>query len=301
MESDFTPLEQYDSLARRLGLEKLFIKREDLNPSGSHKDRGVWGMMLGHMDEGVSNFVISSSGNSAISAAYFMQKSQNNENNKLYIYISPRMSNEKRERLDEIVNDNPNIEVRLSERAKSDAFAFAKESGFRLLRASVDDRALIGYGDLAREINNQIDGDLSYHIFIPTSSGTTALGLYKSFKTDNIGQTREISIHIAQSVACNVIAKKFDSDFTPSDTSLASAIVDTIGHRKKEVIEAVKDSNGFGWVISDDDLIKARELLESYTDICDAGWDSLLSLASLMKAMKTRNDIKNAILIFTGK
>ena len=66
-----TPCTEAPSLAAELGLEKLWLKREDLNPTGSHKARGAayqvsWAHGAGHR-----MVAISSSGNAAVAVAAY--------------------------------------------------------------------------------------------------------------------------------------------------------------------------------------------------------------------------------------
>jgi len=305
-----TPLEKYPELAQAVEVENLFIKREDLNPSGSHKDRAIWSMLEHYYKQGIKHFVISSSGSAAIAAAYF---GSHIKNLKLNIFISPRMSADKKQRLDKIIKDNHNIKLQISDRAKTEAIRFARDNKHQLVRTSTDDLALAGYNRLGEELNRQLieqGSDVGYFdIFIPTSSGTTLQGLFEYLRTQNHhGNIRAndtmkslLRLHIVQTTKVNIIAREFDQDFEQNDTSLASAIVDTIGHRKDDVVKATKDSGGSGWVISDSQLQKARGLAEKNTGIENPSWDSLLSLAGLIKAKKQGLAIKNAIILFTGK
>lgn len=64
-----TPLTDASALAAELGLRSLWIKREDHNPSHSHKDRGLLYQVAAHRRAGATSFVLSSSGNAAVAAA----------------------------------------------------------------------------------------------------------------------------------------------------------------------------------------------------------------------------------------
>jgi len=52
-------------------LDDFYIKREDLNPTGSAKDRALFYQVNNLQKLGFTNAVISSTGNAAISASYF--------------------------------------------------------------------------------------------------------------------------------------------------------------------------------------------------------------------------------------
>lgn len=287
-----TSLVDMPELAADLGLKKIFIKQENQNPSGSHKDRAIWLMIDHYIEQGIKHFIISSSGNAAISAAYYCTL---NKNIKLDVLVSPNMPEDKKLRLNNLVKNQNHIFVHKSSKAKSEAIKMAKEPGAQLLRTSVDDTGLPGYEKIAIELDEQMaeqNEDINnYQIFVPTSSGTTLVGLARGF----IEVRKNPPLHIVQSSRVNIMAKEFDADFEKSNTSLASAIVDTIGHRKDEVVKNIKDSRGSGWVITDEELKSAQSMLES-----NYSWDSLLALAGLVKANKV-NKINNALLLFTGK
>lgn len=93
----------------------------------------------------------------------------------------------------------------------------------------------------------------------------------------------------------------FDSDFKPQKTSLASAIVDKVGKRKKEVIKIIKKTNGWGWTINDQELKNAQKIVELNTNLDKINYDSLLSIAGLIKAQKNGWNFKGPVCcLFTG-
>src|SRR5438874_13204964 len=66
-----TPLEESPALARWAGLRRLWLKREDRNPTGSHKDRGAAYQISRCRATGDRVAVISSSGNAAVAASTY--------------------------------------------------------------------------------------------------------------------------------------------------------------------------------------------------------------------------------------
>ena|SRR3989338_3252058 len=295
-----TPFEEYPTLAEKLGIKRLFIKREDLNPSGSHKDRTIWPLLAYYARKGKESFVIPSSGNAAISAAYYLK--HNDEKLRLDIFVSPEINKEKRERLSAAVENQEKIHIHLSPRAKSDALRFAREKNSELIRTSTDAIALEGYKVLARELLQNIGENLDIEkdkvsLFIPTSSGTTVEGLFEGFKKLKIMP----ALNIVQTEYVAPIARELDSKFERKQSSKASAVVDTIAHRKPNVLKAVRESKGSGYVVSDEALEKAKNLLEETTPIRNISWDSLLALAGTIKAKEAGRIEKNVILLFTGR
>ncbi|GAB4164289.1 MAG: hypothetical protein Fur003_6490 [Candidatus Dojkabacteria bacterium] len=303
-----TPTKSSHVLATMLGLERLYMKREDNNPSGSHKDRMIAFEISAHMQDGVKDIVISSSGNTAISAMLYC-KYLNNLN--LHLFLSVNLPEDKITRIEHALEANINVprteqvitydnfHLHFSHRPVSGAFKFAKENNFVLLRGSTDPYAIEGYKTIAFELIKQIP-QVS-EIFLPVSSGTTALGIYEGFKIVNekMGLNIKIpEIHIVQTSRVNPMAREFDKDFTKSASSIAKSIVDRVGHRKKEVVDIVRASNGFGWVISDQELQYAQRLLK-FANV-STSIESAMTIAAIKKALATRRRLKFPVCIFTG-
>lgn len=298
-----TAQESYPKLAKAIGVSKIILKREDLHPFGSHKGRSIPQMITNYANQGYKNFIISSSGNAALAAIRLVQEyNLDNPHHKitLKIFIGKNIDKNK---LHNLKNGSTNeITIEQTERPRQAAFQMEKDGSdlqshsrqVKNLRQSTDDSALAGYETLAKELNEIKNLQA---IFIPTSSGTTAQALgYYFFKLGNNPQ-----IHIVQTSACAPIASIFDKNYSLTEQCLASAIVDNVAHRKEKVIEIIKNSHGFGWIISDKEIAQAIKLTKEKTDI-DISPNSALAIAGLQKALKSgwKFDGATACLI-TGK
>ncbi|MBD3329725.1 pyridoxal-phosphate dependent enzyme [Candidatus Dojkabacteria bacterium] len=264
----------------------VHLKLENLNETGSHKDRGLKTQIQKHIDDGAGKFVISSSGNAAISASKFCMEHKL----PLTIFVSPDTPKFK---LDRIYN-YPGLTIEFSKRPKHDAFQMAKNSKAVFLRASTDSYAVEGYQSIAIELSKQVPGCTD--LFLPVSSGTTAVGVYQGFKI--LDSPNKIPrFHVVQTTRVNTISQEFDKDFDPTEDSIAQAIVDRIGHRKKEVIEIVRKTNGWGWVVSDSEIIQAKELMPTAIQASNEG---AMSVAGLIKALRNDWEISVPVCIITG-
>ena len=312
-----TPLQEYPSLAKELDMERLFVKREDMNPSGSHKDRAMFPYVDKLISAGEKEFCLSSSGNLAITAAYYANKKNNAY---FHIFLPELFSAEKKKRLQEALyaqkSINPpnitivtngglveNVHVCWSTRPKTDAMRFSREKKVRLLRGSTDDGMLEGYHQMAEELIEQTGGNIG-SIFMAVSSGTMAVGLWEGFQSMVVtGRDLSLpSLHVVQTTKVHPIASQFDHDFTLTKTSLASAIVDRVAHRKAQVIQAVKESGGWGWVVGDSEISNAKVQISKLTEIEDISSENAMALAGLQKAIE--KDFKVAspiVLVCTGK
>jgi threonine synthase len=232
-------------------------------------------------------FVISSSGNAAISAGNIIKTIPDAN---LEIFISKNIDEKKLNKL--MYLNSKRIKINQGFKPKSDAILFAKKNDFINLRASTDTNALIGYKTISYELESEARS--SDGIFIPVSSGTAALGIALGFEDLGI----KIPIYLCQTTKINSIASEFDMDFYDTETSLADAIVDRVAIRKNELIRVVNDTHGDAFVISDELLFIAKEkMLRNGKDF---SFNSLLGLAGLLKAKSQGKKINNPIILASG-
>lgn len=272
-----TPQKSYPKLAENLEIPEIILKREDLHPYGSHKGRSIPYMIEKYVEQGQTNFVISSSGNAALAAIYAINDL---DGASLKIFVGKNIDKDKLENLEKLIT-NKNISIEQVERPKQSAFQLDRNGQAKSLRQSTDDLALEGYRSLAEELKELKNLQA---IFIPTSSGTTAQAL---------GELNA-EIHIVQTEVCHPIVEAlniispYEGEKTPAKLaqrgSLAGAIVDKIAHRKEKIIEIIKNSHGSGWVVSDQEIEEAIKLTKEKTDI-DISGNSALSIAGLKKAV----------------
>lgn len=273
-----TPQQTYEELNRAIGTE-VYLKREDQHKYKSHKGRSIPPMIKAYAKEGASHFVISSSGNAAIAAGLAVENhNRNNPQNpiSLTIFVGQRIDEKKLDVLRNELKDS-GISIEQVERPKQQAFQLDKEGKAKNLRQSTDDLALEGYFSLADDVSKIPNLQA---VFIPTSSGTTAQALHAGFA--QLGLT--VQIHIVQTVSCHPIAGEFDTDIADEKNSIAGAIVDNVAHRKTKVVSAIKESKGFGWVVTNDQINEAKKLVRENANI-ELSANSALAIAGLKKAI----------------
>lgn len=301
-----TPQAEVPEIARILGVPKLYIKREDLHPYGSHKGRSIPVMIDIKIAEGVTDFAISSSGNAALAALRHIQKNEHKLS--LTIFIGENINPEKQKALTSEIND-PRITIKKTERPLQTLTNFIKGKKVASLRQSTDDSALIGYKTLAEEITEIPNLEA---VFIATSSGTTAQALAQYFSKPANERTRSVAVHVVQTTGVSPIAQTFAhvGEITgtvartggkDTEHSLADAIVDKVAHRREAVVATVTRTGGSGWIATNDDIATAQKLLKEKAGI-DATPNGALGLAGLLEALKIRQKFTGAVVcIITGK
>lgn len=275
-----TPQTKHPKLAHILGLtQPLYFKREDLHELLSHKGRSLPLMIDFHLKDGSKDFVVSSSGNAALASALYIKKLNQKRKDKLTlrIFVGEKIDITKFKKLKKLTDKN--IILVQIKNPKQSAFQLQKNSQAAWLRQSTDDTALLGYEALAKELSKI--KNLSA-VFVPTSSGTTALGLDRGFKKLKL----KIQIHIVQTAAVHPIVQHFSQLRCETETeSLATAIVDKIALRKPALLKALRVNRGFGWVVCNQEITSAIKLVTK-TEKIKLSPNSALAVAGLDQAIK---------------
>ena len=253
---------------------KVVIKNEMVNPNNSFKDRSLCYQLSHYLAKGIVKFVISSSGNAAISAASYIASHGESE---IDIFIGNQITDGKKEKLTALASDK--IRIHQGQKPKSDAIKFSKETIALNLRGSIDDVALTGFKTIAYEIAEETP-DIDC-LFLPTSSGTSALGLHYGFEEMGL----KVAIFICQSQKVHPIAEEFDKDFESQKDSIADAIVDKVALRKSKLVQVLKQNKGGGLVLSDFNIFHAQAKT-GLANIFMPSYNSALAFAGLSKALK---------------
>lgn len=257
----------------------IYFKREDQNPSGSVKDRSVIYQLAYAKQKGFKKGVISSSGNSAISLAYWSKKF----GIKITAYLSSNADINKIKKLKSL-----GAKVVITNKPNSESFRHAKKERVYNFRQSTDPQAIKGYNELAKEIVHQIGNPEA--IFFPVSSGTTLLGTGR-----NLNGTK---IFLAQSISHNPLSFIFDQKRNAGTKNLTKALVAKYIPLKRKIIELVKNSNGGGYTIDNDKIIMAKKWLNEHKIFTSN--EGALALAAAIEA-QNNNKIKTCLVILTGK
>lgn len=272
--------EAYPDLAKSLEIKSVLFKREDLHPYGSHKGRSLPVMIDEYLEQGISHFAISSSGNAALASAHHIEKLNKDridDKITLEILVGQKIATKKLRKLEQFKNQY--IKVTMHDRPLQTLFNIIKDPAVRALRQSTDDLALVGYHALAQELLEISDLQA---VFIGTSSGTTAQALAEHFEAAK----RKIELHVVQTSSCHPIADAFVDDETLDESSLADAIVDHTALRKDTLVKLLEKSGGSAWIASNEQIIAAQEMSSKHTGVT-ISTNSALSLAGLMQAVYT--------------
>ena len=245
-----TPWVELPDIAAELGLGSLSLKREDLNPSGSHKDRGVLYQVASHHRPGTrTTFVLSSSGNAAVAAARAAACS----GDRLVAFVSPRTHPAKRAKL-------AAGGALVVETLKPINFAryAARVFGLPDLRGTRDPAASIGYRSLAGEIAQ--DRPNVGAVFTFSSSGISMRGLDDGFKRLGVSP----SLWAVQAGECLGIVRQIDPEAPIDPESPAGRLGIRNPPDAPALAARLLDTGGGAVAASTDAILRWRDRLEAH-------------------------------------
>ncbi len=250
-----------------VSVDDLYFKREDQNPTGSVKDRGLSYQISALRQQGHKNFVISSSGNAAISAAAYCRLAES----ELTIFVSPKIAANKLEIL-----QSTDYQIIQTERPVSLAHRYAQQHRAYNLRPSKDELGPVGYQTIAFELLKQLK-TIPQSIFVPVSSGTLLVGLAQGFQLAK-GQLPQL--FAVQPSTIHPIAQYYDSDFQTETSGPVTSIVAKSLPRKKSIHQLLAG----GWVVNNQQILSAHQWLTDRG--ITTSYEGAMTLAGYFKAQK---------------
>lgn len=279
-----TPAEPRPALAAALGLDALVLKREDLNPTGSHKDRGMAYQVSAERAEAPDAdwLVISSSGNAAIAAARAAARA----GLRLAAFIAPTTDAAKR-----VALAAEGALVFATPSALGMAAEVAAARGLPNLRPSTAPLAVPGFQTMLWELDGAAGGCDA--VFMFASSGTALVGLGRALPRSRWRP----ALHVVQGAGAAPIAAPLDSRPAPPGRRVGS-----LGARKTrrlgEAVRLVRASGGSGWVIGDEEADAAAALLRA--EGIPAALEAAAALAAAGRAARA-GAVRSAVVVVSGR
>lgn len=272
-----TPLERLD-----VGSQKIWLKREDQNPHGSHKDRSLAYQVSVAKQQGQKELVISSSGNAAIAAAAYCQLA----GIKLWAWLSPSIPRQKF-----LAMKEKGAAIILSARAIRLANYFAKKKKLVNLRPSTNDDSIVGFKTLGLELYEQWERCLPIYTYV--TSGSSLIGLSQSFtELQTMGCLDKLPPLNAVQSGSIVSAGGVSAD--ESSASLAGQGGVRRTRRAEQIQEAVGISGGQSWHVSEKEITRAAEILAQHE--IKTSFEGCASLAAALSS-----GVGEAVCILTGR
>jgi threonine synthase len=298
----WTPLVHAKRLGRELGLERLFVKDESLNPTNSFKARGLAAAVTKASILGATTLSVPSAGNAANAMAAYAAAA----GLKAKVFM-PKDVKVPFIRECELYG----ADVTLVDGLITDAGRIAAETGKPLgwydVSTLKEPYRIEGKKTMAYELGEQLGWQFPDWIIYPTGGGTGMVGMWKAFEEmEAIGWKqpgRRPKMVSVQAENCAPIVKAFEegkerSEMFPNARTVADGLRVPKAIGDFLVLRAVRESGGTAIAVSDNDMVADMRQLGSKEGISAApeGGAALTALKILIQ----RGSIKpsDAVVVF---
>lgn len=261
LEEGGTPLTKAENLGKKLGLEKLYIKNEGLNPTGVFKDRGTMVEVTKAKELGAKAICLASTGNMAASVAAYSAVA----GLPCYVLVPEGTPIGKLAqtltfgaRVIQVRSDYSKCAELAAEMAKKYGYYLAGDYTFR-----TEGQKSQGY-----EIVEQLFWKSPDYIVCSVGNGTNLHAIYKGIKEfKQLGFIDKVpKIIVAQTEGCDPLVKAFQEgrkEFSvhknPNTVASAMAVGNPSDGRK--ILADVYESGGGCYEVSDEYLLEAQQEL----------------------------------------
>lgn len=288
----YTPLIQVDICG-----SLVHVKQEQLFPTGSYKDRGATVLISDAHKKGITKVIQDSSGNAGCSVAAYAANAGINCD----IYVPSDTSEAK---LTQIRAYGANLILVDGNRESTADEALKAAKDCYYASHCYNPLFLHGTKTFAYEVCEQLGWQAPDVVVLPAGNGTLILGCYLGF--NHLFESGVISkipkIIAVQTQSCAPLFEAWEKDSTTPmavtpKNSLAEGIAIANPIRGKEMLQAVKASNGFFVAVTEDEIGNALKLCFSKGFYIEP--TSAATIAGLIKAKENLNE-KIWVTLFSG-
>ena len=286
-----TPLHEMPELARALGVRRLWIKDEGLNPTGSFKARGMSAAVTRARGLNVPGFVVPTAGNAGAALAAYAAAARLPAR----VYAPATTPRPILETICALGADLHLVDGHIGMAGK-EARRFAGESGFFDVSTLREPYRIEGKKTMGLEIAEQFEWGLPTHIVYPTGGGTGLIGMWKVFAEMRMWGWLDPAMPlpkmiVAQAAGCAPIVRAFQSGAdaaTPWENPVTHAsglrVPGPLGDRL--ILRALRESRGDAHAVSEDAIATARLRLTriSGIDVAPEGGCALAVTEQLVAA-----------------
>ena len=171
-----TPLQELPALARAVGVARLWVKDEGLNPTASFKARGMSAAVTRAKGLGVPGFVVPTAGNAGAALTAYAAAA----GIPVRVYAPETTPKPILDTIRTLGGDLQLVQGHIGDAGKQ-ARAFAAETGYFDVSTLREPYRIEGKKTMGIEVAEQLGCTLPTHIIYPTGGGTGLIGMWKVF------------------------------------------------------------------------------------------------------------------------
>ena len=259
----WSPLYEAPRLAEQLGIAKLYVKDDGLNPTASLKDRASAMAVAKAGEAGAKVIACSSTGNAASSLAGNAAAA----GYKTYIFVPSRAPKGKVAQLMTFGANVISVQGTYEETFELSKAAIEKW-GWYNRNAAINPYLSEGKKTVSLEIMEQLNWQVPDYIAISVGDGCTIAGLWKGLKDlYAIGFIDRLPRLIsAQAEGCCPLNRAIANNeewYPMEENTLADSIAVGVPRNADKALMAIRESNGLVVNVSDEEIMAAQKLLGS--------------------------------------
>ena len=290
-----TPLLRLAHLGPKYGFERLVLKDEGVNPTGSFKARGLAVAVTRAVLGGAQTFVVPTAGNAGVALSAYAARA--GVRARVYAPRStPRMI------CDQIARYGAELELidgHIGDCGKA-ARAFAAETGAVDVSTLREPYRIEGKKTLGLELAEQLHWSLPDAIVYPTGGGTGLIGMWKAFQElRDAGWIRGglPRMYAVQAAGCAPVVKAFETGAdacepwpNPETVAAGLRVPGPLGDRL--MLRALRESHGGAVAVADDVLTALATELQAIegVDAAPEGGAALAGAVALRRSGALRAD-----------
>lgn len=283
-----TPLLDAPRLGARYGFQRLSIKEEGTNPTGSFKARGLAAAVTRAVLAGARQFVVPTAGNAGVALAAYATRA----GAKARVYAPASTPETILSQIRAFGGDLVLLDGHIGDCGKA-ARAFAAETGAVDVSTLREPYRIEGKKTLGLELAEQLGWTLPDAIVYPTGGGTGLIGMWKAFQelrasnwiNDNLPR-----MYSVQATGCAPVIAAFESGADrctpwpdPRTVAAGLRVPGPLGDRL--MLRALRESGGGAVAVTDEALTAAARDLQTVegVDAAPEGGAALAGAAELLK------------------
>jgi threonine synthase len=260
MDEGATPLVDCPKLADELGVERVYIKDEGRNPTGTFKDRGQSLAVTAAVQHGATDVALASAGNAGQAAAAYAGRAGLES----HVYLPSRSGFTNKAMVNVHGGDMNVVGGRIDEASAAFEEGLAEHDDWYPLQTFVTPYRHEGKKTMFYEIAEQLEWEVPDVISYPTGGGVGLVGMYKAAREfEELGLTDELpAFYAAQASGCAPIVEAFEEG---RDVHEAVANPDTIcggieipdPGASPWILEALRETDGGAVATEDSEILDA--------------------------------------------
>ena len=298
-----TPLADLPELGREIGVARLWVKDEGLNPTASFKARGMSAAVTRARGLGVPGLVVPTAGNAGAALAAYGAAARI----PVRVYAPDSTPTPILDTIRVFGADLQLVPGHIGDAGKQ-ARAFSAESDYFDVSTLREPYRIEGKKTMGIELAEQLGWNLPTHIVYPTGGGTGLIGMWKVFGEMLAGEwlPRDVVLPkmiVAQAAGCAPMVRAFHAGAdraTPWENPVTHAsglrVPGPLGDRL--ILRALRESGGDAHAVSEDAIAQATKRLSrsSGMDAAPEGGCALAVVEELVAAGRIPADAR--VLVF---